>query len=511
MKKVIPILEGELWYGGAVGFGDLYPLGKDSTFEEDLRVNPTSNQLNPVFFSNRGRYIWMEESGKITFRDGNIEVEAESVQVETAGTTLKEASLAATGKHYPPTGTMPDKRAFLGPQYCSWVVLLWNQNQEGLLKYARGIIEKGFQPGLFIIDDTWQKNYGVWEFDRGNFPDPEGMMRELRDMGFLISMWLCPYVSLDAPYLSPGIYEHMEADRVLKDGDRPHIVSWWEGYSAQLDFTKESAVQWLNQQTKRLEREYGVSGFKLDGGDPIYHGMDYVGGNLQSMLYINSIDNAFKEARSCYKLGGQPIIQRLNDKAHLWKSASRGSMGLDSLVPLMMAQSLAGYYYGCADMVGGGISTDFIDKSNLDDELIIRWCQASALFPMIQFSLDVWNREENRVAECCKKAMDLRNAFVPYILELLENASHTGIPAIRYLEYQYPNEHLGDVKDQFMLGDKYMVAPVLEKGATARRVRFPNGLWRDISDGKIFCGGEATVDAPLDKLPVFERVEEKTV
>ena len=156
MKKVIPILEGELWYGGAVGFGDLYPLGKDSTFEEDLRVNPTSNQLNPVFFSNRGRYIWMEESGKITFRDGNIEVEAESVQVETAGTTLKEASLAATGKHYPPTGTMPDKRAFLGPQYCSWVVLLWNQNQEGLLEYARGIVEKGFQPGLFIIDDTWQ-------------------------------------------------------------------------------------------------------------------------------------------------------------------------------------------------------------------------------------------------------------------------------------------------------------------------------------------------------------------
>lgn len=505
-NEIIQMEPGELWYGGAVGFGDLYPLGTDSEFEEDWRVNPTSNQLNPVFFSNHGRYIWMEESGKVSFRDGRIEIEAERIEVGSGGTTLKEASLAATRKYYPPTGTMPDKRAFLGPQYCSWVVLLWNQNQEALLEYARSIVAKGYKPGLFIIDDTWQKNYGVWEFDRSNFPDPKAMMKELRDMGFLVSMWMCPYVSLDAPYLSPGIYEHMEAGRILKDGDQPHVVCWWEGYSAQLDFTKESAVKWINERAHYLEQEYGVAGFKLDGGDPIYHGMDYEGGNLQSMLYINSIDNAFKEARSCYKLAGQPIIQRLNDKAHLWKSANRGSMGLDTLVPLMMAQGLAGYYYGCADMVGGGVSTDFVDKSNLDDELIIRWCQASALFPMIQFSLDVWNREQNRVAECCRKAMNLREQFVPYILELLENASSTGIPAVRYLEYEFPGEGLGAVTDQFMLGDRYLVAPVLEKGALERMVRFPNGQWRDIADGEVYSGGEHTVNAPLDKLPVFEYV-----
>ena len=507
MKQIISLEDGELWYGGAVGFGDLYPLGKDSTFCEDWRVNPTSNQLNPVLLSNHGRYVWMENAGKITLQDGLLSLEGDVIELGREGSTLKEASLAVTWKHYPPTGTMPDKRAFMAPQYCSWVVLLWGQNQEGLLGYARSIVEKGFKPGLFIIDDTWQKNYGVWEFERSNFPDPEDMMRQLREMGFLVSMWICPYVSLDAPYRSPGIYEHMEADRILKDGDQPHIVSWWEGYSAQLDFTKESARQWFRGEAKRLEERYGVSGFKLDGGDPIYHGLDYVGGNEQSRLYIDCLDNNLREARSCYKLAGQPVIQRLNDKAHLWKSTNRGCMGLDTLVPLMMAQGLAGYYYGCADMVGGGMSTDFIDKSQLDDELIIRWCQASALLPMIQFSLDVWNREQNRVAECCRKAMELRERFVPYLLELLENASHTGVPAIRYLEYQFPGENLGSVTDEFMLGDRYLVAPVLEKGAVSRTVRFPGGLWKDIQDGKLYPAGESVVDAPLDKLPVFERIE----
>ena len=153
------------------------------------------------------------------------------------------------------------------------------------------------------------------------------------------------------------------------------------------------------------------------------------------------------------------------------------------------------------------MSRDFIDKRGLDDELIIRWCQASALLPMIQFSLDVWNRKQNRVAECCKKALDLREQLTPYLVEMLQYASKTGIPAVRYLEFEYPNQDLAFIKDEFMLGDRYLVAPVLEKGALTRKVVFPAGKWKDISDDKQYTGGTFTVDAPIDKLPVFERIK----
>lgn len=508
--KTFNFLDGELWFCGAPAFGNVYPVSETDEFSLDLGFNQTFNQLNPVFLSNMGRYIWIEKDGVVTFRKGVIEIDAPNAEIVTAGKTLKEASLSASMAHYPPTGEMPEKRTFIGPQYNSWVMFLWNQKQEDILSYARSIIEKGYKPGLLIIDDTWQQNYGVWDFNRSNFHDPKTMMKELKEMGFIVALWMCPYVSSSAPWKSPGIYEHIEAGRVIMNGDVPRMVRWWEGFSAGLDFTNSNAVEWINERMDWLKSEYGVEGFKLDGGDPPYYGDDYRElGNFQTQTWIDCVRAPIKEARCCYKLAGKPIIQRLNDKCHRWDSENDGlTLGLSSLLPSIMTQGLVGYYYGCPDMVGGGGSGDFDGdgKSKLDYELIIRWCQASTLLPMIQFSFDVWNHEEGRLAECCKKMMDLRDKFVPYILEMLENASKTGIPAVRFLEYDFPHQGLATVKDEFMLGDKYLVAPVLEKGAITRKVKFPQGKWKDIFDGTEYNGGEHVVDAPLDKLPVFEKI-----
>ncbi len=502
----IKFLEEELWYGGVVFHADKYPISEKDEYSFNTSINESCNQFNPIFLSNKGRFLWLEKGGDIAFRNGVIEIENDEVFLETCGSTLKEASKAAAEKYYPATGTTPDKRAFMGPQYCSWVMYLWHQNQEKILEYARGIVKAGYKPGLLIIDDTWQRDYGVWEFNKEHFPDAKGMMKELQDMGFLVSMWLCPYVSPDAPYLSPGIFEHMENDRVIMDGDRPRFVHWWEGFSAMLDFRKESAVKWFNEQTARLEKEYGVVGYKLDGGDAMYTGMTDPDSSKLSMLYISCIENSMKEARACYKLAGQPIIQRLNDKKHSWKNDGI-LLGLEGLLPGIMTQGLIGYYYGCPDMVGGGMSGDFRDKSNLDSELIIRWCQASILMPMVQFSYDVWNRPKDNIASYCKKAMDLRERLLPYIVEMIDNASHTNEPVVRYMEYEYPTKEFAGMKTQFMLGDKYLVAPVLDKGKTEWEVVFPDGKWKDIEDGCIYEGGKRVVPAPLDKLPVFEKID----
>ena len=507
--KNIAFLDDEFWYGGVVFHADKYPISKDDEYEIDAGVNNTCNQFNPIFLSNKGRYLWLEKGGKVKFSKGVIQIDSDDVEIECGGNTLKEAAKSAAEKYYPATGTTPNKRAFLTPQYCSWVVLLWSQNQEGLLRYARSIVEKGYPAGLFIIDDTWQKDYGVWEFDKANFPEPKAMMAELNEMGFAVCMWLCPYISPDAPYRSPGIFEHIENNRILMDADgkRPHFIQWWEGYSAMLDFRQESAVEWFNKQTKYLEEEYGVAGYKLDGGDVMCIGVDEPDASKLSQLYISSIQNSLKEARACYMLAGQPIMQRLNDKAHVWQSKGEEDLlGLSSLLPGMMTQGLIGYYYGCPDMIGGGLSSDFIDKSKLDSELIIRWCQASILMPIVQFSFDVWNHEENRIAECCKKALDLRERLLPYIIEMIENASNQNEPVIRYMEYEYASKEFAGMKSQFMLGKKYLVAPVLEKGQTKRRVLFPEGRWRDIQDGVIYKEGWHIVDSPLDKLPVFEKM-----
>jgi alpha-glucosidase len=58
-----------------------------------------------------------------------------------------------------------------------------------------------------------------------------------------------------------------------------------------------------------------------------------------------------------------------------------------------------------------------------------------------------------------------------------------------------------------MLGEKYLVAPVLEKGRVKRKVIFPDGQWRDMTDGNVYGGGRYEVNAPIDKLPYFEKID----
>ena len=113
------------------------------------------------------------------------------------GKTLREAREFASGNFFPASGKMPDELLFSEPQYNTWIELTYNQNQEDVLKYAHAIIDNGFPPGVFMIDDTWQEDYGLWDFHPGRFPDPKKMMDELHKMGFKVMVWVCPFVSPD--------------------------------------------------------------------------------------------------------------------------------------------------------------------------------------------------------------------------------------------------------------------------------------------------------------------------
>ena len=91
-------------------------------------------------------------------------------------------------------------------------------------------------------------------------------------------------------------------------------------------------------------------------------------------------------------------------------------------------------------------------------------------------------------------------------MEYARKAAETGEPIVRLMEYQFPHEGLADVKDQFMLGDRYLIAPVVDN-RLERDVRLPKGMWRD-ELGKKYKGGKTyTIDAPLNRLPYFEKIK----
>jgi len=105
-----------------------------------------------------------------------------------------------------------------------------------------------------------------------------------------------------------------------------------------------------------------------------------------------------------------------------------------------------------------------------------------------------------------KKAVDTRNKMMPVIMDLTQAAAVTGEPIVKYMDYVFPGQGYETIINQFMLGDKYMVAPMLEKG-NQRMIVFPKGKWK-ADDGSIIKGPVTKeVDVQLNRLPYFELIK----
>jgi len=157
-------------------------------------------------------------------------------------------------------------------------------------------------------------------------------------------------------------------------------------------------------------------------------------------------------------------------------------------------------------MIGGGEFLSFLSTETIDQDLIVRSAQCHALMPMMQFSVAPWRILDDKHLEACKKAVGIREKFIPLILELAGQSANSGEPIIRPMEYVFPHQGYEMVKNQFMLGNDVLVAPVLDKGAHSRSVILPKGNWMD-DLGIIHIGGKIIkTEISLDRLPYFKRL-----
>ena len=160
-------------------------------------------------------------------------------------------------------------------------------------------------------------------------------------------------------------------------------------------------------------------------------------------------------------------------------------------------------------MIGGGVSADF-DKPGADEfdfELISRFCECSALMPCMQFSYAYWNRSE-KIKALFEKYIRLHVSVKEYLSGLIAEAKKTNAPILRHLEYEFPHQGFEDTMSAFMLGSKYLVAPVVRAGQVTQTLRLPSGAsWKYVPSGETFNGGQTvTVDAPVGVLPYFEKI-----
>lgn len=468
------ILPNEKWYGGAAADGVRQPYTDKTNTVLTLAPNHTPNQCMPLLLSTSGRWLWNAGPFRVTFRDGTVFCPEGTTLGQAAG-GLRGAYREAAQTFFPFDGAMPDKRLFLNPVYNTWIEFTFDQTQENILDYVQEILTNGFPPGVLMIDDGWTDYYGRWAFSAAKFSAPREMLERLHQMGFSVMLWVCPFITPDT-----AEYRALEQEKLLvcrADGT-PHIANWWNGWSACLDMTKSEAHRWLLAQLDRLT-SLGVDGFKFDGGDGMYYpdGM----GDIQSKAWAEFGKRfSLNEYRATIGAGGWPLMQRQCDKAHAWDET-----GLAALIPDAIVQSLTGHPYLCPDMIGGGEYKSFQSKALLDEELVVRWAQAACLMPVMQFSAAPWRVLSTADLKKIQNAVELRRRYQKQLLAALEQCARTGEPALRPMAYHFSDPACLACTDQFLLGDSILVAPLLQKGETAREVYLPAGCWRN-RDGSLF-------------------------
>ena len=510
----------EHWWGVCNSFGTNMPFTVETRdFKADLFAWNYGGQPASLLLSDQGRVVWCSEQTRVSIDGGVIAMESDGadVTVEQGGANLREAYLYASARHFPPSGKMPDPLFFSAPQYNTWMELTYNQNEIGILAYAQSMLDNRLPPGVLMIDDTWQENYGVWDFNPRKFSDPKGMCDRLHAAGFKVMLWACPFVSADSPAYrrllkDGGLVQSAENGEVPRGEGDPATVRWWNGKSAALDFTHPRAREWFAGELRRLVDEFGVDGFKLDAGDLCYYDGSnryrYADGARLHDATARPQDAASRyaeiglafplnEYRTVWGHAGEPLVLRLADKRHEWRDLRR-------LIPDMAAMGIAGYPFVCPDMIGGGQVSSFVPGApGFEQELFVRSAQVHALCPMMQFSAAPWRVLDEEHLAAVKRAVDVRASFVPRFMDLARECAKTGEPMLRSLEYAFPGCGYEAVADQFMMGDFLLVAPQLERGGSGRVVRIPPGRWR-ADDGTEVAGPcETVVATPLERIPHF--------
>ena len=512
--STIPLLPGERWWGGGGGDGQHQPYGGCDSARIDLRTH--GNSSSPLLVSSAGRYVWSEMPFGYEFRGGSLIVDSdyEAVAPVQAGGTLREAYLAAAKAHMRFGGGTPPDIFFSLPQWNNWIELfMGGMVQKAADDYTAELAASGFPCGIYMMDGGWLSHQGSYEFYERDYPDPKGLFDRINAQGWTPLIWTAHFVSPDSrEYKRLRYHEKLNgldylAYRAKPGSTEAAAVRWWSGISAIYDFTKPEAADFYVKTLRDFAAKYGIAGFKFDAGDPqmfvedcrVHDGSALPVDYTRLYAELAAREFPFHEIRVSWKCGGLPLVMRLNDLAHDWT----GNRGQDWAIPQIVATGLVGSPYSVADMVGGGLEVSYVGRK-VDETIVLRSAAMQSLMPMMQFSLAPWRHLSAEGVAICRQFADLHIAFAPYILDAARHAAATGEPIVRAMEYAFPHQGFNRPMQQFMLGDRWLVAPVITPDG-AKTVELPAGRWLDDLGAEHLGPAVIRLDhVPLSRLPRYE-------
>lgn len=503
----------------------------------DLELAHRNSQASvPFLLSSLGYgFLWNNPGvGRATFGTNITTWEAFSTkQMDywiTAGDTPAEIEEAYASV----TGTVP-----MMPDYAMgfWQCKLRYQTQEELLEVAREYKKRGLPISVIVIDYFHWPLQGDWRFDEKYWPDPDAMIKELKEMGIELMVSIWPTVD----YRSENFQEMKEKGYLIRTERGFRIVMDFQGNTIHYDATNPDAREYVWQKAKKNYYDKGVKTFWLDEAEPEYSVYDFenyryhMGPNVQiGNLYPKLYAKTFYDGMTAE--GQENVINLLRCAwagsqkygALVWSGDIHSSFAsLRNQFAAGLNMGLAGITWWTTDIGGfhGG------DPTNPDfRELLVRWFEYGTFCPVMRLhgervplkdpigtyggglcvsgaDNEVWSFGEEAY-EILKYYLELRERMKPYITELMEAAHIKGSPVMRPLFYDIPEDpKCWDVNDEYMFGPDVLVAPVMHAKMTSRKVYLPEGSrWTNYWTGETLEGGQETeVATPLSQIPLFTR------
>lgn len=519
MRGATSLGVGECIYGLGEQFGPFVKNGQNvELYNEDGGTSTDVSYKNvPFYLSNRAYGVFINHSEPVSMEISTDRVERTAFSVAgerldfflLAGSDMKEVLVKYTDLTGKP-GLVPD-----------WSLGLWlstsfltNYDEETITTIVDKMQELDIPLRVFHFDCCWMKPFHWCDFlwDETMFPDPAGMMRRLHEKGLKICVWINPYIAQASELFDEGMEHGCFIQR--EDGDVWQIDKWQAGLAI-VDFTNPAAKKWYQEKLSAL-LELGVDCFKTDFGERIpARGVVYHDGsdpakmhNYYSYLYNQTVYEVLGE-----KKGGK-------DAVLFARSGTAGGQkfpvhwGGDCFATYeAMAESLrgglsltmSGYGYWSHD-IGG-----FEDTSSPD--LYKRW----VAFGLLSTHSRLHGSSSYRVpwlygdeaVDVLRHFTKIKEELRPYLEEQARYCHETGIPVMRAMVLEFPDDPGCWYLDrQYMLGDKYVVAPVMNPDSRAEYY-LPAGRWKNYFTGEVCeleCGRwfEETVD--YFTVPLFERM-----
>ena len=496
----------------------------------------------PFYISSRGYgFFWNNPAiGTATFGTNKTEWTARSTKkldyFITAGDSpaeLEEQYSAATGR----SPMMPE----YGLGY--WQCKLRYRTQDEILAVARKHKALGLPMDAIVVDFFHWTRQGDFKFEPRDWPDPDAMVKELKELGIetVVSVW-------------PTIDERSEnygemADKgylVNPDRGLNYHMSWM-GNTVFYDTTHPGAREFVWEKCKENYYKKGIRCFWLDEAEPEYGPYDfdnyrYFAGpalqctNIYPVMYAKGFYDGLKQEGEkeilslvrCAWAGSQKY------GTLTWSGDIHSSFrAMREQLQAGLNMCLAGIPWWTSD-IGGFVGGDISDPKF--KELLVRWFAWGAFCPVFRMhgerspwyereeefingvrqltsgqDNEVWSFGEENF-EILKKYLFIRERLRPYIRECMKEASENGSPIMRPMFYDFHEDKTAwETEDQYMFGPDILVAPVMEEGVTTRTVYLPEGeSWTESFTGKKYEGGQTVVaEAPIDIIPVFVRGEKE--